>query len=238
MKLYVIEADRGRCKIGVSENPIKRLAQLEGAGGFSAKSFFYTEFDDCAEAEKQLLNWFDKERVATSTGGKSEWVNAEFIKVLMYTLTKKWKFMFSVDAHLTLNITDCFEEWEYVALYGTADWQTIHISYDKNQIVNNLITGCYGSDSKIAIADMLTEAVTEVENSLNKLDGKEDYNRLVSTVHGAVAALKMLNPMKEAIEKLDKKVISLFDTTMRRTWDELEELENLKRAQQTLGNKP
>lgn len=85
MKLYVIEADHGRCKIGVTEDPLARLKQLESAGGFRAVNFFYMEIDS-QEIETRMLKKFMSSRMITSTKSKTEWVDADFIEIVSSVL--------------------------------------------------------------------------------------------------------------------------------------------------------
>ena len=87
MKLYVIEADHGKCKIGVTEDPLSRLKQLESAGGFRAVNFFYVEIDS-QERETTLLKKFASSRMVTSTKSRTEWVDADFIEIVSSVLVE------------------------------------------------------------------------------------------------------------------------------------------------------
>ena len=87
MKLYLLEADSGKCKVGISGDVITRLKGLESSGGFKIVNLFYVELGENAYAVEQAVHKRLEEcRERTSFGGRSEWFTARFTYALAAVL--------------------------------------------------------------------------------------------------------------------------------------------------------
>lgn len=194
-KLYVIEAEERKCKIGISENPLKRLAQLEGAGGFRAKSFFYTEVDNCEGAERRLLDIFSDERVTTSTNTKSEWVKAEFVHVLIEAIKQKFLLVLHIDDNLSLYFKDIKDPDAYL------DCCT-EIEYDPEQGGDWLISG--EDDYSFIFYKIVENTINVALRLVKDIYPHSPY----LAIHGAHRIVQELAHVKKAIEALEKTIVT------------------------------
>jgi hypothetical protein len=81
-KLYIIGTTDNKVKIGISNNPIDRLTQLESAGGFTTKHFLFFSLDNPSEIEIKLHESFSESRCTTTTGVVTEWFTIQFDQVV------------------------------------------------------------------------------------------------------------------------------------------------------------
>lgn len=144
MKLYVIEADHKRCKVGITENPMNRLKQLESAGGFETINMAYFEVGNNGNSmEKEIHNSLNKYRQKTSFGSKSEWFKVGFAQAVhevSRVLHTNLKVNIGIP-HSAMNIV----EW------GWLPWVTPRIMQylSETKEYNNLITDVWVADIDI-----------------------------------------------------------------------------------------
>lgn len=82
MKLYIVEADHGRCKIGVTNDFATRIKQLESAGGFKTTQSRTYELGDNARAAEALSHRYLSEYRIRTSNTSTEWFRCYFIEAV------------------------------------------------------------------------------------------------------------------------------------------------------------
>ena len=128
MKIYVIESNHQRTKVGISADPLARLKSLESSGGFTATNFFFVEVGEAAsEIEMNVHRELGYSRLETSFGRKSEWFDVPFHVALLATLSKVYDMGIFLTDEVEIRLTDMrlldTDREEFVSAYAPINFE-------------------------------------------------------------------------------------------------------------------
>lgn len=166
MKIYALEADHKRCKVGITNDPMTRLKTLESQGGFTITNLLFIEVGDrAAVLEKKAHEILSHSRLSTSFGARSEWFAVPFHHALASILSVAYDIGIQFGGGESVIVNIYASEWGEKLYANEWDAASATLEADYEAFVDDAAS-CF--DDFIHISERIERRSSELINAFNK----------------------------------------------------------------------